>query len=444
MIVGIAHSFARWCERIPCIKMKFPIAVTPRRLRQLWYVPLLSAAMGLILGRTLVMAKLLDIPSFAQFSGGLLVSSTFTMLGCLGLQSLLQREMPVQIFRRRERASVVLLTQCVTVATACALVGLLLVVAGLHVAGLSSGLLAIGIIHGLSQQLFLIATVESRSRGQPLTFALQTMVRALMVLVVSIAIGVLFKSAVAVLMAEATISLLVTYRILQNVWQPSRLSAALAFRLAIRRIRQIPWPSALALLAVACIGFFLMNIDRWVAVRLLQPIAFANYAFAWTVLMVGQSLQSVINTSIYPMLARRFATAGADASFRFAAVASISLLFVCAITSWPAYWLLNAVVMRWFPTYLGSSNIFGVFIFVASLRLSDFWSSHLVIVGQEKRLLLATFTVGAIVFGGWLSVFAPSARGITSMADVAWLAVALTIVGYLVVFVTACTTRKSY
>lgn len=422
--------------------MKFSIAVTPRRMRQLWYVPLLSVAMGLVLVRTLVMAKLLDIPSFAQFSGGLLVSSTFTMLGCLGLQSLLQREMPVQIIRRRERASVVLLMQCLTVATACALTGLLMVATGLDAAGLSPGLLAIGIIHGLSQQVFLIATVESRSRGQPLTFALQTLLRAVIVLAVSIGVGILLKSAGAVLTAEAIISLLLTHRILQGVWQRARVGAALAFRLAIRRIRQIPWSSAVALLAVATIGFLLMNIDRWVAVRLLPPIAFATYAFAWTVLMVAQSLQSVINTSIYPMLARRFANAGAAASFRIAAAASISLLSACAIASWPAYWLLDTVVMRWFPTYSESSRIFGVFIFVAALRLSDFWSSHLVIVGREKRLLLVTSTVGAIVFGGWLYVFAPVTHGVTGMADVAWLAVVLTVAGYLAAFVTAWTTRK--
>jgi len=420
--------------------MKFPIAVTPQRLSQLWYVPLLSVAMGLILVRTLVMAKLLDVPSFAQFSGGLLVSSTFSMLGCLGLQSLLQREMPVQLIRRRERAAAVLLMQCLAVAAACALAGLLLVAAGIDAAGLSPILLAIGVVHGLSQQAFLIATVESRSRGQPLRFALQTLVRAVIVLAVSLGVATLFRSAAAVLMVEAILSLVLTQRILLGVWQRARVGSPLAFRLAVRRIRQIPWSSAVALLAVAALGFLLMNIDRWVAVRLLQP----NYAFAWTVLKVAQSLQSVINTSVYPMLARRFASAGPAASFRIAARASIALLLACAITFWPAYWLLNAVVMRWFTSYAESGTIFGLFMFVAALRVSDFWSSHLVIVGREKRLLLVTFAVGAIVFGGWVYVFvfAPGVHGITDMADVAWLAVALTVFGYLAAFVTAWTTRK--
>ena len=422
--------------------MKFPIAVTPQRLRQLWYVPLLGLAMGLILVRTLVMARLLDIPSFAQFSGGLLVSSTFSMLGGLGLYFLLQREMPVQIIRGRERAAAMLLMQSLTVAAACALVGLMLVATGLEVGGLGPNILAIGVIHGLSQQVFLIATVESRSRGQPLLFALQTLVRAVIVLAISIGVGVLLKSAAAVLMAEATVSLLLTQKVLQGVWQRSRVGAALAFRLAVRRMRRIRWSSAMAMLGVASIGFLMMNIDRWAAVRLLQPIAFAYYAFAWTVLMVAQSMQAVINASVYPMLARRFASSGRAASFRIAAGASIGLLLACVITFWPAYWLLNAVVMRWFPAYAESTTIFGIFIFVAALRLSDFWSSHLMIVGRERRLLLVNFTVGAIVCGGWFYLFATEVNGPIEMRDLAWLAGILAVVSYLAAVVAALADRR--
>lgn len=388
------------------------------------------------------MAKLLDIPSFAQFNGGLLVSSTFTMLGCLGLQSLLQRDMPVQIFRRRERASIVLLMQCIAVATACALTGLLFVAAGLEASGLSPGLLSVGIIHGYSQQVFLIATVESRSRGLPLTFAFQALVRALMVLAVSIGFGILLNTAVAVLMAEAIISLLLTQTILQGVLRRARVGATLAICLAIRRIKQIPWSSAFALMAVASIGFFLLNCDRWVAVRLLQPIVFANYAFAWVVLMVAQSLQSVISTSIFPALALRFAREGVAASFRLATVASFSVLSACAVTAWPAYWLLNAVVLQWFPTYSGSISIFELLMVAAAFRISDFWSCHLIIVGRERQLLQVTFAVGAIVFGGWLYFFSLSAHEINGIADVALLAVALTLCVHLAVFVTAWITRK--
>ena len=422
--------------------MKFSIAVTPQRLRQLWYVPLLGLAMGLILVRTLVMAKLLDIHSFAQFSGGLLVSSTFSMLGGLGLYFLLQREMPVQIIRGRERAAALLLMQSLSAATACALAGLVLVAAGIEVGGLGSIILAIGIIHGLSQQVFLIATVESRSRGLPLTFALQTLVRAVIVLSVSIGIGALLKNAVAVLMAEAIVSLLLTHKVLKGVWQRARVGAALVFRLAVRRMSRVRWSSAMVLLAVGSMGFLLMNIDRWAAVRLLQPIAFAYYAFAWMVLMVAQSMQAVINASVYPMLARRFASTGRAASFRIAAGASIGLLLACAITFWPAYWLMNAVVMRWFPAYAESRSIFGLFMLVAALRLSDFWSSHLLIVGQERRLFLVNFTTGTIVFAGWFYLFSSGVNGSVEMQNLAWLAVAIALTSYLAAAVTAWATRK--
>lgn len=423
--------------------MKFSIAVTPQRLRQLWYVPLLGLAMALILVRTLVMARILDIPNFAQFSGGLLVSSTFSMLGGLGLYFLLQREMPVQIIRGRERAAAILLMQSLSVSTACAIAGLVLVATNLEIGGLGSNILAIGIIHGLSQQVFLIATVESRSRGLPLTFALQNLGRAVIVLAVSIGVGAFLQNAGAVLMAEAVVSLLVTYKVLKGVWQRAQVGALLVLRLATRRMSQVRWSSALVLLAVGFTGFMLMNVDRWVALHLLQPSAFAYYAFAWMMLMVAQSIQAVINASVYPMLARQFATTGPTASFRIAAGASMGLLLACAITFWPAYWLINAVVMRWFPAYAESIGIFGLFMWVAALRLSDFWSSHLLIVGHERRLLLVNFTTGVIVFIVWSYFFASGVNGSVEMNELAWLAMTLALTSYLAAAVTAWKTVRN-
>src|SRR5438105_6307399 len=143
-------------------------ALTPRRARQLWYAPLLAIAVALTMIRSLVIAQLLDVRGFGQFSGGILVSGTFCMLGCLGLQSMLQREWPVDLVRQRERAGLVRAAQCQLVALACFVLGLLAAAAGLAPPGMSPRLLAVGLVHGLSQQLFLVATIESRSRGDVL------------------------------------------------------------------------------------------------------------------------------------------------------------------------------------------------------------------------------------------------------------------------------------
>lgn len=417
-------------------------ALTPRQLRQLWYMPLLALAMGLMMVRTLVMAKILNVPSFALFSGGQLVSSTFTMLGCLGLQPLLQREMPVQIVWHRERAAALLLMQCLIVAVGCAAIGVLLAAAGLSAAGLTPGLLAVGVLHGLSQQVFLVATVESRSRGEPLHFARQNLERSGLALAVGCGVGAMFGSAAAVLLSEAMVSYLLTLKTMPRILRQSRLKAKVACILAARRLRRIPWASAMALLALMFVGFAFLNADRWFAADLLQPTAFAIYAFAWVLLSMAQSIQAVINASVYPLLARRFAGEGRAAAFRFCFRASTGLILVCAVGAWPAYWLLCAIVTRWFPAYAESKSIFGIFLLVAALRLSDFWSSYLVIVGLERRLLVVFLATGLVVCGGWLYALQPWAHPAIGIGDVAQLAVALTVAGYLASFFIAWSARK--
>src|SRR5438094_432985 len=126
-------------------------AMTPRSARQLWYAPVLALATALMMVRLFALARLLDIPNFAQLSAALLVSTTFTMLGCLGLQSLLQRDMPIMFVRGRERAARVLLAQSVVVAYASALVAMLAAFVVPLDFGSPANLVVLGIVHGLSQ-----------------------------------------------------------------------------------------------------------------------------------------------------------------------------------------------------------------------------------------------------------------------------------------------------
>lgn len=422
--------------------MKSITALSPHRLRQLWYVPILGLAMGLMMVRTLVMAKLLNVPSFAQYSGGLLVSSTFCMLGCLGLQSLLQREMPVQIVLHRERAAIVLLIQCLIVATGCAVFGLLLAATGFSVAGLTPSLFAIGVLHGLSQQVFLIVTVESRSRGKSLQFARQNLERAGIAFAIGCGIGVLLESATAVLLIEAIVSFLLTFKTMGGVLQRARIKITVAMLLAMRHLGEISWSSAMALLAVMFVGFVYLNADRWIAAQWLSSADFALYSFAWILLLVAQSLQSLINASFFPLLARRFASAGSAAAFRLCARSSIGLLLSCAIISWPVGRILDAIVSHWFPVYAESIKVIDIFVWVAVLRISDFWGSYLIILGFEKRLLLVYFTVGAVVWIGWVYNIQASTKEAIGIDDVTWLAVALTVFGYFASFLTAWSVKR--
>ncbi len=409
-----------------------PVGLTSHRLRQLWYAPLLALALGLMMVRLLIMARILDLSAFATYSAGLLVSSSFLMLGCLGLQSFLQREYPMLIVRRREFAGGVLLIQCGLVATACSAAGVAAVsVIDIPLAGLSPLLLIIALMHGLSLQLFLVATVESRSRGQPLRFASQNLTRALVLIVASTTVAASGLGAAAVLVTEAMSSLILAVWLFRKQFSAIRLRLTAAVTLAWRRCPHLPWRSALTLLGVASCSFFVINADRWLAAQRLPVSEFAQYSFAWTVLMVAQSVQSVINASLFPLLAKRFAMQGGAVAYSTTLKASLFLLVGGALASLPLWALLDYSITKWFFAYRDARSLLPVFIGIAVLRLSDFWVSYLVVISHEVRLLALNFlsaSAATVVWILWIRVD----EGMPQINQVALLAFLLTAIGYAV------------
>jgi O-antigen/teichoic acid export membrane protein len=399
--------------------------VTPHRLRQLWYLPLLALAMGLMLLRLLLMARLLDVPGFAAFSAGVLVSTTFGMLACLGLQPMLLRDLSIQIVKRRQRPGLVLLAQCVLVASACAVAGLIAALTGLAAAGLPSSLFAVAVLHGFTQQVFLVATIESRSRGLPVRFAWQNLIRSLAVLGVGGSVAMLTGAAFWVLTVEALVTLALAQWTLQRIFRAARLPATLVYRLALRRLPRLNWRSAGALMSVTIVSFMLINADRWLAAEVLSVNQFAQYGFVWMVLMVAQSVQAVINAVVFPMLARRFGANGRRAAFDLSARASCAALVSGALAAVPLALALDAVVARWFAEYRSAMQLLPWLLAVAVLRVADFWTSYLMVVGLEARLLRLMLFSGLASVIAWLAFVRPWSGSALELADVAALALLL-------------------
>jgi O-antigen/teichoic acid export membrane protein len=404
--------------------------LTRTRIRQLWYGPVLTLAISLMMVRMLIMARLLTVPSFAQFSAGLLVSSTFCMLGCLGLQSMLQREWPVNLIRGQERRGLIRAAQCNLVALACVAAGLLAAAFGLSLARIAPQLLAVGVVHGLSQQVFNIATVESRSRGEALRFSQQNLLRALAVLAGGVAVAVSTGSAVATLGIEALISITISAGIFEKAVRRAAFRTCEIYDLAIRRMGSVQWWSAGTLMAVMGVTFILLNADRWVAADRLGAARFAQYSFAWIVLMIAQSVQAIINASLYPMLARKFASGGRVAAFRACVLASVGMLMVGAICAAPLWFALGFAIPRWFPVYQDALYLLPWFLIVAVVRVSDFWSSYLLIVGREAPLLATRVASAVAGIAAWAALIRPWQRSELQSYDVALLAVVLTLVSY--------------
>ena len=409
--------------------MRLP-SLSPRRLRQLWYVPLLVLAMALMMLRLLVMARLFDVPTFAEFSGGMLVSATFCMLGCLGLQSMLQREWPVNLVRRQELRALVRAAQCALVAVACCAIGLLAAGLGLRVAGMTPALLAVGLLNGLAQQCFLLATVESRSRGEALRFSLQNLLRAVAAFGLSVFVAVTTGSALGALVVDALVTIVLSAGYFQRSLAHVKWGALAVGVLALRRLRRVQWRSALTLMVVMVVGFVLLNADRWVASVRLGTVGFAHYAFAWIVLSMAQSVQVVINASVYPMLVRRYAEHGRGVAFRLCLRVCAAILVLGVVAAVPLGLLLDFSVRRWYPQFADATPLLPLFLAIAVLRVSDFWSSFLLITGFESRLLrlnLAVAVGGAIV---WALLVRPGGATVLSPTDVAGLAAVFTLGAY--------------
>ena len=395
-------------------------------------MPLLGFAMLLMLVRLLAMARLLDAHGFGHYSAGLLVSSTFCMLACLGLQPVLYRELPIMMVRGRVRPGAVLLAQCIVIACACAGVLMLAALGGLSLAGLSPSLLLVALFHGWSQQVFILACADSRSRGEPLAFAQESLVRAVAILGAGAAVAVTTGAPAWSLLAEAVISALLAQVSLTSMFRRVGMPAGLVYRLALRRLPRVQWRAPLALFVLGVVSFTIMNLDRWIAAQWLTPARFAQYAFAWTVLMVAQSAQLLVNASVFPLLARRYGRFGLGPTYRACARVSWALLACGAVLGLPSWLLLEAGVGRWYPDYRAAAELIPLFLFVAVVRVSDYWSSFMIIAGFEARLLIANLSASVAAGLIWVLWVRASTEPDLSLSEIGLLAALLTAINYLV------------
>lgn len=417
--------------------------LTGRQRRQLWYVPVLAVATALMMVRIMVAARLFDVTAFAEYNTGLLLSTTFCMLACLGLQSLLQRNMPVLLARRQERAALVLMMQALLVAGACALAALVPAALGAGAVQVSAGLAMLGVLHGLSQQLFLITTVESRSRGDPLRYARQSVLRAVAVVAGGAVVAASTGSPALTLATEALLSLALVAGSLAAIgrrtgWSMLRLAA-----LAHRSWARLPVRTAAVLLAISGVGFTLLNVDRWLAASWLAQPAFAQFAFAAVVLLAAQSVQNMINASVYPMIARRFALHGTEAAFRLCCWASVVSLVAGLLLAWPAHLVAELAITRWFPAYQPAIGLLWPLLAAGVLRVADYWSSFLMICNHERTLLKIQVAACLAAGGAWLLLAAGRGPFDPSALDIAWLSLLLAAASHLTSATSAVALRQS-
>lgn len=416
-------------------------ALLPQRASQLWYLPLASMALVMMFARLLLYAAWLDVPQFAVLSSGLLISGLLGMFACLGLQPLAQREFPILAVRGRKRLAIVLLLQSALVAVALTLAGTLATLVGVAWPGLTHNQAQAALLHGLAQQLFLLYTIESRSHGKPITFAWQSLARASAIVAVGSLAAWITRDAMATLLAEALSCAVVMIVLTPPLVQRNRISLWSGLLLATRRMPRVRWQPALLLFAAGALAYLQTSADRWIATSLLEPAGFAVYSFAWILLLAAGQAQVLINSAAFPWMARRVARAGGAAAFASTSVLSLLALLVAAMTVVPVIFIANWAIPHFWPHLIAAAQLLPIFVICAALRVSDFWSSFLIVSGNERRLL-ASWLIASVVVLGVALVY--SLRQVTPWTplDVARLPLLLTVVTYLASMFACFTVRK--
>lgn len=403
------------------------LSLTPDRRQKLWYLPILAASMALMMVRLLAMARLLSVEEFGFFSIGILVSSTFSMSGCFGLQVMLQRDAPGLYLRGNDRQVAVLTIQSSIVALFIFVVGLLVVEISVRILAVGGLFYLLGIFHGLSQQMFLIATLESRSRGDVVRFATQNLLRSATIFLISFAIAYRLESAAALLIAEAAVTILFALYLIR-VGLPDQSSSRELIKTAWANLPHLNWRIALMLLGASMYTILLSNGDRWIASSILSLSQFAQYSFVWIILAIAQSAQAVMNAAVFPFVSRRYAVRGTRAAFTACVAIAGGIGLLLTVLSVPAFFLMKFAIGMWYPAYIGVIPLIPVFICIAILRMSDFWSTFMLVSGLEKKLVFFnSLSLVLVVFG----VIACYAAGILTHIDglkVAYLALAINLV----------------
>jgi len=398
--------------------------LTRRRLKAAIYVPILGLGMALTMVRVLVYARILSNQAFAELNLVLIISTiSMTFVG-FGLFSDLQRKMPIDLQRHAVALAVARLVLAIAGTLAVASVGLPLVLAAA-----ASGLLApiagpIGIVHGLSQQLFLAATTESRSARETLRYSTQSLVRALLIIGLAVPVAMASGSAVMALATEALLNFAAAGLIILRTTSRYNIRREEVLRQLSGLWKQVNTSAMAYLVLFSFVVAASSNVDRWLAAKFLPTTEFAYYSFAAIITMMAYSTQALLNAAIYPAIAGRLAISP-ESAFRMSAKSSCAMLACGLIACLPGIPLAKWIISSHFPDYLDALPLITAMAISGAFRLANFWTSFLIIAEMQRLALVANLAAMLLPLAGWSLVSTPST------VSIAYLALAVSVCSFL-------------
>lgn len=400
-----------------------------KRLTAITYVPILVFAMAIMFARSLLAAKILNVPEFGKYSIGLLISNGVSMLSCFGFYLTIQRDLPVIYAKEGHRRGLMMLNQALFLAFLSFL--LLLPFSFIHIFDVSPLLFTVALLNGLGQQIFLVVALHSRSQGRSMRFASDNLIRSVLIFFTIWLSASLTQSSSMTLLFEACVTIFVStwmyLTLFKNVAIQNK--AKVIWNTSIRTLSKVKWVETLTLLGISMVGFAASNTDRWVAAENLSHDGYAMYAFGGVILILAQSLQSVIGVSFFPYIAKLYGLESKNKAGRISLKFSLSAIIGGLLLSLIAEPAVNMGIAFFFPKYKDVTSYVGFFLVIASFRASDFLSGFLIVDGRERQLL--AINVLAILSGLGMLIGASAVLNLSiDVALILWMALIASAVNY--------------
>lgn len=400
-----------------------------KRLSTITYVPILVFAMAIMFARSLLAAKILNVPEFGKYSIGLLISNSVAMLSCFGFYLIIQRDLPVIYAKKGHHRGLVMLNQALFLAFLGFLI--LLPLSFVRIFDISPLLFIVALLNGLGQQIFLVVALDSRCRGMSVRFANDNLIRSVLIFFTIWVSASVTQSSSMTLLFEALVTIFISTWMYLAIFNNSAIKskAKVIWNISIKSLYKVKWVDALTLLGISIVGFAATNTDRWVAADKLTHDGYALYAFGGVILILAQSFQSVIGVSFFPYIAKLYGLESKNKAGKTALKFSLSSIVACLLLSLIAAPVVNIGIEFTFPKYKDLTPYVGFFLVIASFRASDFISGFLIVDGRERWLL--AINVLAILSG--LGILIGSSAVLNLSIDVVvilWMALIASAVNY--------------
>jgi O-antigen/teichoic acid export membrane protein len=373
--------------------------------RHIFYVPVLFCASGLLFLKSVVYARLLSVEAFGGLNQALLIASTFTNFAGAGLPLLGHKLLP-QFYVRGESeladsliASAIMAFGSLTFVAA-VVIGVAVVAGWLTNAATWYATLLVSV----AQSIFFMRLIDCKSKLRFMDHALLSVSRAVLLLIAGAGVALATRSVAPTLATEGLVTLCMALPLISGP------RGSLIVRKAITLdIQQRQWlaetvPAALRLLWLNGTITLLYSIDRWTGVALLTKQQYGIYALGFVVVLVFETLQTVVNVAAYPLMGRLIARELHHRAFNLATTGTVVVVALTVVCYAPFVYFLKYLVRDFLPAYSGATVVIELSVIAGAFRLADFYSSFAILRNQERRLAWAFGVLLALVaIGLWVA-----------------------------------------